>query len=454
MTYMYMILILPFVLIVAAYSMQLILKCLNKKPNKVVLAILWIIGVGPIIQEMKTDRIIENTHQVIVAPLSFLNGIEFNQIIFLVSLFINFVIFIFILKRGPNKSTISSEGKVILVSYIIYHIGILAACILGTKPYFSINIFMSLILLIGCILIIDYGAIKEIIKHIQYILLTYIYMSLLLGMLYPEWATTSYVNLLPIFNSRLSGVLAHANGLGPVAVLYIIFSRLVLSEKNTYRGMHLFAALIVLLWTESKTAIFILILVWVISLVNSFWESRGFRILFSCTLVISMISFYLFFIISQFNANGLFYKVVNEINKLLEEFSTLTGRFEIWNITIKTWLDNIMFGYGPEIWNLEFRTSYGKEYAGQAHNQFIQSLGETGLFGFICMTVFVGCLVYYGIKLSKETKSVSLMLVAFLLIRCITETPFRNYTIQVQMFSLICILIYLSYSRLNNSDRY
>ncbi|PGE18780.1 hypothetical protein COM64_13180 [Bacillus toyonensis] len=453
MTYIYNTLLVFSLLIVATYLMQLILRYLNEKPSKVVLAILWIIGIGPIIQELKTNRIIEGTNQIIVAPLSFLKDVEFNQIIFLVSMFISFVIFIFILKKGKQKIIASSEGKVILISYIIYHIGILASCILGTKPYFSINIYVSLILLIGCMLIIDYGSIKEIIKHIQYILLTYIYISLLLGLLYPEWATTSYNNLIPIFHSRLSGVLTHANGLGPVTVLYIIFRRLMTNEKNIYSNIHIFSALIVLLWTESKTAIFMLILVWAISLVHSFRGSRDFRVFFSFTLIISAASFFVFFIISQFNANGFFYKVVSEVNKLLEEFSTLTGRFEIWSITIKTWLDNIMFGYGPTIWDLEFRTGYGKEYVGQAHNQFVQSLGETGVFGFVCMLIFVGCLIYYGIRLSKETKGVSLMLVTFLLIRCITETPFRNYAIHIQMFSLICILIFLSYSKGNNSDQ-
>ncbi|WP_406811570.1 O-antigen ligase family protein, partial [Klebsiella aerogenes] len=58
---------------------------------------------------------------------------------------------------------------------------------------------------------------------------------------------------------------------------------------------------------------------------------------------------------------------------------TLSGRVSIWFEVIKDWQNNPIFGYGPDYLDVEHRLRLGMLFAFHAHNQFIQTLGQSGL---------------------------------------------------------------------------
>jgi O-antigen ligase len=97
----------------------------------------------------------------------------------------------------------------------------------------------------------------------------------------------------------------------------------------------------------------------------------------------------------------------------------------IWEITLKEWWANPLFGYGPTLWDIDYRIAHGQLEAGQAHNQFVQTLGDSGLLGLLALLSYLMMLFYYAMKYTKESKGVLLALVLVLLLRCFTESPFR-----------------------------
>ena len=108
------------------------------------------------------------------------------------------------------------------------------------------------------------------------------------------------------------------------------------------------------------------------------------------------------------------------------DVTTLTGRTDIWRVTLDTWRQNPWFGYGPALWDLEFRlTHHGALAAWHAHNQFIQALGEAGIVGLAAMPTYLASLVYNGVRFAASTRGVTLALLLLILSRTMTEVPVR-----------------------------
>jgi len=110
---------------------------------------------------------------------------------------------------------------------------------------------------------------------------------------------------------------------------------------------------------------------------------------------------------------------------------TLTGRTEVWAVTLQLWRANPLFGYGPGLWSGVMRLRYARIMGWlvpHAHNQLLQTLGEAGLIGAAGLIAHVGALVTVGVRESRVTHGASLALVLALLLRGITEVPMRTGT--------------------------
>ena len=107
------------------------------------------------------------------------------------------------------------------------------------------------------------------------------------------------------------------------------------------------------------------------------------------------------------------------------EAASLTNRDLIWSYAIAEWERNPLFGYGPGLFGLEYRTLIGIPKAFHAHNQVMQSLGSGGWFGVIGLLLYMGVLAYYAIRAARPTRGLSLALLLFILLRSITEVPLR-----------------------------
>jgi O-antigen ligase len=112
-----------------------------------------------------------------------------------------------------------------------------------------------------------------------------------------------------------------------------------------------------------------------------------------------------------------------------DQLLTLTGRNVLWAIAIEEWSRNPLFGYGPSMWDPEYRRSIGLFFAFSAHNQFMQSLGAAGAMGLIGLLIYLCALAIYALRATNASRGLSLALLVVVLLRCLSEAPLSTNTL-------------------------
>lgn len=346
-----------------------------------------------------------------------------------------------------SRDAQGKSGLKLYFSYLALVTPIFISAIAGTEPYFSqFLLFGPLIFTLAYL------------KHpsddwrwyallFKRVLLGYVVLSALSGILAPSITTSPALTLIPGFNFRLNGVFSHSNTLAMAALGYLILDFSISGNRRYYDYLSTFLAALVLVLTQSKTTIGCGILCALIFF-SAYRTANARRIISLRLLTIIFLSIPVVlgiaYVLSQ-NAHILTNQFDNQTYKSL---STLTGRTNIWAITLRSWEENILFGYGPSLWSVEYRLKYAPQYVlivGMAHNQLIQTLGESGLLGASGLLVYCITLLFYGFKFFRETKGGSLAFVLTFLIRGISETPFRNTAIDVLfVIHLAFFIIFLS----------
>lgn len=86
-----------------------------------------------------------------------------------------------------------------------------------------------------------------------------------------------------------------------------------------------------------------------------------------------------------------------------------SGRGHFWNIALKIFLDHPIFGAGFDSFGVAFSrydTWNGTYRVEQAHNDYLQTLADSGLLGFVCVAVFIFLLFREGmLSIAKQTDS-------------------------------------------------
>lgn len=206
--------------------------------------------------------------------------------------------------------------------------------------------------------------------------------------------------------NRFQGIVTHPNGFAALAVLGLLLE---LHGRTGLVWKLLFLAGVVL--AQSSTA-YIALLIALLVMAGSL------SIFLRVAVYIAGLGMVL----------GVLFGGVDWLQKLLpEQAGTLTGRTAIWEAALFGFQQGPFFGYGPTLLGLEFRNVYlpGFDAAAQAHNQWVQSLGGEGVVGTVALALLVLVLVTAAFRTKGITSGLSVGLVAFLLVRCITETPLR-----------------------------
>ena len=90
-----------------------------------------------------------------------------------------------------------------------------------------------------------------------------------------------------------------------------------------------------------------------------------------------------------------------------EDFST--GRIHFWSTSLEIIRDNPILGTGLESFGVAF-TKYdtwnGHFRVEQAHNDYIQTLTDSGIIGFICIAIFIFLLFRKSLRLIKSTSNI------------------------------------------------
>jgi exopolysaccharide production protein ExoQ len=230
-------------------------------------------------------------------------------------------------------------------------------------------------------------------------------------------------SVIPGFTQRLYGLAGHANGLGIVVAvaLTLEFATFVRARPNwAIVGCHLF----VLVLTQSKTAWLAALLS--LGLVRWHWVKEKLfpddRWRFAAVLTIAGCIGLSLLSVATLVALG-----ARSVQASLARagVSTFTGRTSIWQTTLEEFTRSPLTGYGPSLWDLRYRLEHGMLYVGQAHNQFVQILGQAGLLGAISMLAYVATMLALGVKNAKLDGGWAQAVVWILLVRCMSESPLR-----------------------------
>lgn len=119
-----------------------------------------------------------------------------------------------------------------------------------------------------------------------------------------------------------------------------------------------------------------------------------------------------------------------------------TGRFFIWQMLFPLVQDSLWIGHGSGVLSADNRKVLGSAlidaYVGQAHNQYLQTLLESGLFGIA--TLLLALILVLRTSLAREpiSRAVSLGIVAALLVEMLVESPLRA---TISGFNIIVLLL-------------
>lgn len=337
------------------------------------------------------------------------------------------------------RGSITNSGSTIWISYIIFFItNILIASFISNFQNFDIRFFYAPIVLTA-VFVTKSRSNEQLLKATKIVLLAYIYGSLLAAVITPKYAMMGqYSSFLPGINFRLFGVAPHANSLGPLSAVYIVIEMMQPSQSKI-RLINLIAAIAVLLLAQSKTAWIFFLLAGLCYFLKKtglllFPDNTEKSIFNRNTLYALGIAFVLGVIALVFGFGDLGRK------ETVTDLSTLSGRTEIWTITLNEWQKNPLFGYGLNLWDEKFRARNKMFYVGHAHNQFIHTLGSSGLVGLIGLLIYLRTLTIAAIKTAKRNP-VPLILLCMILIDCVSEVPLHD-NLLLDIFFLFHILLF------------
>ena len=230
---------------------------------------------------------------------------------------------------------------------------------------------------------------------------------------------------IPGLNWRLYGLTPHANTLGPIALLAIVIELHTPSRWWPVRWLHLSTAALAFVLAQSKTAWaaapVMLVAIYLPIALGRGMNAAGAAGRFDRTVwaLLGAIA------VVVLTAAALVGFDAFEFVRGRVDLATLTGRTNIWEITLQAWRENILFGYGPEIWGLDRQIRFHMFHVGHAHNQMVQTLGEAGLIGLLLLLGYLGTLVHAGLRRFLATRGLVLTLLMLVLVRCVTEAPLR-----------------------------
>jgi len=335
-----------------------------------------------------------------------------------------------ILSYWLKRDKTASAPVALLTGFVIFWLCTVAAPgFLSTHPYFSHDYVYSLILGIAAILVS--AAERDIaFKTARNALMLFMLVSLLLILIKPSLVLDrSYMQGLLPGVPRLAGLAPHAVSLsvfaqlGLVSLLAFPYSRAWLNRSAWLVG------LMVLFLAQSKTAWISFFLCWLCFVVvqNGVNFSRrlgdparpGVGIVSIVLVMFGILGVGLLLMFGDlgFRMNTFFNSAEGA------QLASLTGRDKIWAIAFEEWRRNSVFGYGPLIWETNFRISIAMPNATHGHNQFMDTLSRSGTVGASALVIYALVLMFMSVRYARESKGLTLALFTLLVVRSISEVP-------------------------------
>lgn len=327
------------------------------------------------------------------------------------------------------------------IGALAFNLGPIVSSIFGTVRAFSVWLFIPPLIFSAVILLRPMPLEWFVGLYKRLILYVYIYGSILAVFLLPRFAVEFNYKQGLLFPVRIHGIASHANTLGPLIVMYLILESHWPSQR--FSRVNRFVALGLLLLTQSKTSLVIGLVIVFVEMVYRLWIIGRYRKLIRYGTYLcgacGVSAIFLWFNVSLLS------KILGD--RLATQIHGLTGRTAVWTFTINTWKHNKLFGFGPNLWDPFMRARFEKFYhwaPPHAHNQLVQTLGESGLFGVAGLITYLFTIILAAKKITKATKFASISLLLLILIRGLTEVPFWDVLMQnefVMHFAVFSFLV-------------
>lgn len=127
-----------------------------------------------------------------------------------------------------------------------------------------------------------------------------------------------------------------------------------------------------------------------------------------------------------------------------EQLMTLTGRDQIWAIAWEEWDAHKFFGYGPGLFDDDFRMAIHMPNATNAHNQFMDTLARSGTVGALALVAYAAVLLVLSLRYARRTGGLSVALFIALALRSISEVPLNVFGYGTEFFAHLLLVVTLA----------
>jgi exopolysaccharide production protein ExoQ len=338
-----------------------------------------------------------------------------------------------------------NAAKPLFIAFSIYFFtAYIANGIFGTDPTMSYKTFYPFVVVFALYMTSDNdGELMTRLTRDGLILLLFVGICLIF--IRPDLVLQkNYRSVIPGLPGRFWGLSSHANNIAPLAIFTFLMICWVPYKSWIFNMFCVVICAITLLMAQSKTSYISFILIALIFLARKWYQaifdkkSNSTTGLIAIGIAMLFISLALILFISDIYSRP----IENLISNIQGRGTLLTGRENIWSITIAEWYKNPLFGYGPNLWGDEFSARFGYlGVASNAHNQFFDTLGSAGVIGISGLAIYLFILFKYSFMLANSSKWIAIAFVAFLSVRCISEVPLKTVNITTSDFIMHAIIL-------------
>lgn len=344
--------------------------------------------------------------------------------------------------RRERQAAQSDPAHILLLGVALFYLGRMAVQLGSDHPAPSLKtLYAPLVLLALAAHRIE--TLTRVITAAKLALLALMTASLGMALLRPHFALETLASpWMPALDVRLYGLTLHPNTLGPAALLALVLEWHSPSRWWLLRWLSRLSALAVLVLAQSKTA-------WAAGLIVLAFVALPLQVAANGDRQRAFVRSVLALVLAITAAIVLCASLAFiDIDRLVQRagLDTLSGRTLIWDLTLRAWRDNPLFGYGPEVWGVARRIELQMPNVGLAHNQLVQTLGESGLLGALLLAAYLGMLLTLSLRCLRASRGLPLSITLIVLACCVSEAPMSETGVLIwPVFRHALLLIVLAH---------
>ena len=335
--------------------------------------------------------------------------------------------------RVFSKEGVGSRMPLLLAFIVLWATTVLSPAVLGAHRLFSHEYIYCLIIGIGLVLLGQRSGHRLVCDARDAILISVV-LALVLAPIRPAWVLdVGYSKGLIPGLPRFAGFAAH-----PVAMGLIVTVGLLCWQSRKYQRQWLNVVaggvfLTGLLLAQSKTSWLAAALAYG-AMRLTFDQRRLFTDPWSPSsrsawLVVLGLLVALLLLMLGLTVTGVAAEIMSRFtgSSAGGELMSLTGRDRIWAVAMGEWRANAVFGYGPALFDPEYRASIGMLFATHGHNEFIDTLARTGAVGATGLVVYYAVVTVLAMRVAVASRGLSVALWVLVSLLCVSEVPLQLF---------------------------